>query len=68
MAERTINVESKGVVHKKGNVATAAAAALKVPPKSHEPVGKVVVAATSMPKAEEKRKGVYVAYKSATQV
>jgi len=68
MSEKTVTAEAMGVVHKEGNVAVASGASLKVPPKSHEPVGRVVVAATSMPKAEEKRKGVYVAYKSATQV
>ena len=68
MSEKTVTAEAMGVVHKKGNVAVATGASLKVPPKSHEPMGKVVVAATSMPKAEEKRKGVYVAYKSATQI
>ena len=63
MSEKTVTAEALGVVHKKGNVAVATGASLKVPPKTHEPIGKVVVAATSMPAEEEKRKGVYVARK-----
>ena len=63
MSEKTVTAEAMGVVHKKGNVAVATGASLKVPPKVHEPVGRVVVAATSMPAEEENRKGVYVARK-----
>ena len=63
MSEKVINAEAKGVIHTKGRVATATTFGLKVPRKSHEPVGKVVVASTSMPPEEEKRKGVYVARK-----
>ena len=63
MSEKTVTAEAMGVVHKKGNVAVVRGASLKVPPKTHEPMGRVVVAATSMPPEEEKRKGVYVARK-----
>ena len=63
MSEKTVTAEAMGVVHKKGNVAVVRGASLKVPPKTHEPMGRVVVAATSMPPEEEKRTGVYVARK-----
>ena len=66
MSEKVINAEAKGVIHTKGRVATATTFGLKVPRKSHEPVGKVAVASASMPEAEEKRTGVYVARKTPT--
>lgn len=64
MSERTVTAEAKGVVHKKGRVATATTFGLKVPRKTHEITSnRVVTATSSMPPEEEKRKGVYVARK-----
>jgi len=64
MSEKTVTAEARGVIHKKGNVATATTFGLKVPRPTHEPTSNLVVtASSSMPPEEEKRKGVYVARK-----
>lgn len=66
MSEKVVSATQKGVVlNKKEHVATAIGASLKVPRPSHDVKGKVAVASSSMPEEEEKRKGVYVARKSA---
>ena len=66
MSEKVVSAEAKGVIHKKGNVATATTFGLKVPRPAHETTSnRVVTASSSMPPEEEKRKGVYVARKSA---
>jgi len=66
MSEKVINAEAKGVVHKvRDRVAVASTFGLKVPRKSHEPVGKVAVASSSMPEAEGDKR-VFRARKTAT--
>ena len=65
MSEKVISAEAKGVIHKEGRVAVATTFGLKVPRKSHEPVGKVAVASSSMPEAEGDKR-VFRARKTAT--
>ena len=65
MSEKVVNAEARGAIHKKGRVAVATTFGLKVPRKSHEPVGKVAVASSSMPEAEGDKR-VFRARKTAT--
>ena len=65
MSEKVINAEAKGVIHRKGRVATATTFGLKVPRPTHEVSGKVAVASSSMPEAEKMGK-VFKARRTAT--
>ena len=65
MSEKVINAEARGVIHRKGRVATATTFGLKVPKPTHEVRGKVAVASASMPEAEGDKR-VFRARKTAT--